>query len=128
VPGRSRFVSVITFALSSVFVLHAEIPEPPQHPDLLLMQASRIWQEALRNPVLYFLASPSEAEPASPAVEPEEPLASACAVAPLDQVEDPAALQFESSQGLAVVDVESMLPDAARAAALQAQSSARGHH
>lgn len=67
----------------------------------------------MKNPVLHLVASLFQ--PGHPAALPEPPVVKACAVAPLDPVNDPSALQLEIHQGPGVVDVDGMLPAAARA-------------
>ena len=57
-------------------------------------------------------------EPSADTKKTAGPAAGSCAVAPLDAVTDPAALQLEAATGSDVVDVDGMLPAAAHALTL----------
>jgi hypothetical protein len=121
VPGYPRFLREVTFVLFGV-VAHAQVVEPPTTPTTT-RHPSTLWQEALRSsPMLRFLVSLFESTAAAPtpwvpvgsSVHPQQSVG-ACAVAPLDPIEDPAAQQLEASNGAGVVDIVDMLPAAARA-------------
>ncbi|MGA7240761.1 MAG: hypothetical protein WBY44_34070 [Bryobacteraceae bacterium] len=127
-PHRIRFVCAIAFALANAFAGYGQLSQPaPQNADLspgfaaANSSSSLLWSwEALWRPVHHFFTelfepvSPQADAEQLPLRQPAESLGP-CAVSPLDPITDPAAEQLEASMGSDVVDVQHMVPAAARA-------------
>ncbi|HEU0368072.1 MAG TPA: hypothetical protein VFR42_02605 [Candidatus Acidoferrum sp.] len=116
---RSRFVCAIAFVLVNAFAGFGQVT--PSQPYVAASPVSCFltsWESSLWRPVMNFFKTLFEQVPAEPEqvladqpAVPEEP----CGVAPLDPITDPAAQHLEASSGSDVVDVENMVPAAARA-------------
>jgi hypothetical protein len=118
VPHRSRFVCAIAFSLVNAFAGYGQI-STPSSPETTVSPVTCFlasWEVSLFQPVLHFFKALFEQAPAKPeqAAAPAFPLGP-CSVAPLDPIVDPAAEQLESATGSDVVNVQGMVPAAARA-------------
>ena len=116
----SRFVCAIAFVLVNALAGFGQIspalPEAPITSPVSCFLTS--WEASLVQPVLSFFKALFQQAPAEPeqtvAATPAFP-AGPCSVAPLDAIVDPAAEQLESATGSDVVNVQGMVPAAARA-------------
>ncbi len=117
-----RFVCVTVLATASVAAGFGQEAEPAAQPIPIastFAQSLAALQNAMWRPAMQFFASLFQADPATAAevsfMGPEQPVA-VCSVAPLDAIDDPAALELEAGVGPAsVVDIRNMMPAAARA-------------
>ena len=119
-PVGPRLVRVLTSLVFGAVAASSQTAVPATRP---VPEPPSLWQQALRDsPMLRSLASFFDLSPVDPPL-PGNPavarLTGSCSVAPLEPIDDPAALQLEnnslSDELAGVVDVADMLPDAARA-------------
>jgi hypothetical protein len=128
VANRTRFVCATAFTLVYAFAGFGQAAQPAPQPASLAARSAETasstlclltsWEESLWRPVLNFFTTIFAQEPAVTApVEVEQPVypAGPCDVAPLDPIVDPAAVRLEAASGSDVVDVQDMVPAAARA-------------
>jgi hypothetical protein len=124
VHNRPRLVSATVFALAAALTGYGQEVGPAPQPVTISNstapeQSLTFWPSSIWRPMLQFMSWLFEPVPALDETEPvsmtQPKSLGVCAVAPLDPIEDPAAQQLEASTGSEVVDVQHMVPAAARA-------------
>lgn len=124
----TRFVCATAFTLVYAFAGYGQAAQPALQPASLVAHPAETttstlclltsWEQSLWRPVLNFFTTLfTQAHAATAPVAIEQPVypAGPCDVAPLDPIVDPAAVRLEAATGSDVVDLQGMVPAAARA-------------